>query len=211
MQDSVVCSPKDRLFKKTHGLSKHPIYKIWKGIVFRCTSPKFIGYKNYGGRGIKVCDKWAADFKSFYRWAIKNGWAEGLEIDRYPNNNGDYEPSNCRWVTRKINSRNRRTNHILTIGNKSLTLVEWAEISGINADVISHRIYMGWISEDAVFTPIRSRNIRQGRDILRLSTNVIYKGIREASIELNMSISNIESHLYNKKRKNRDFVFLHKT
>ena len=73
----------------------------------RCYNPKFIYYNNYGGRGIKICDEWLNDFGKFYDWTINNGYKEGLTIDRI-NNDGNYEPSNCRWITRAEQNRNQR-------------------------------------------------------------------------------------------------------
>lgn len=90
---------------KTHGLSKHPIYQKWKGMTDRCYDNKNSNYHRYGGRGITICDEWRSDFKLFYEWAINNGWEDGLEIDRQ-NNDGNYEPSNCRFVTTVVNTRN---------------------------------------------------------------------------------------------------------
>jgi len=103
------CYNKQRITK--HGLYKHPLYKVWGGIIQRCYNPKHNKYKNYGGRGIKVCDEWKEDFKAFYDFAMAHGWKKGLEIDRI-NNDGDYEPNNCRFVSHAENNRNRRNNKL---------------------------------------------------------------------------------------------------
>ena len=89
---------------KTHGLSKKnkKLYGVWCSMKARCNNPNTKSYKNYGGRGIKVCDEWQNNFKSFYEWAINNGYKEGLEIDRI-DNNGNYEPNNCRFITKQEN------------------------------------------------------------------------------------------------------------
>ena len=91
-----------------HGLSKSKIYKVWAGMKDRCYNTHSFGFKYYGGRGISVCDEWLNDFKSFYDWSMANGYTEGLTIDRI-NTNGNYEPNNCRWITRQEQAFNTRT------------------------------------------------------------------------------------------------------
>ena len=90
-------------FETTHGISSHPIYKTWSCMKSRCLRPTNDNYKWYGGRGIKICDEWM-DVITFYKWSIDNGWSNGLELDRI-NNNGNYEPTNCQWITHKENVR----------------------------------------------------------------------------------------------------------
>ena len=93
--------------KPTHGMSESRIYRIWGGIKIRCQNPNSPIYKHYGGRGITVCEEWLK-FEPFYEWAMSHGYSDDLEIDRI-NNNGNYEPDNCRWLTHKENCNNRRT------------------------------------------------------------------------------------------------------
>lgn len=92
---------------KTHGLRNHKIYHAYNAMKSRVLNLKNKYYKSYGGRGITICNEWKNDFKAFYDWSIKNGYKEGLSIDRI-NNDGNYEPSNCRWATRNIQQRNTR-------------------------------------------------------------------------------------------------------
>jgi len=87
----------------SHGLSNHPLYRKWSGMITRTTNKKEDCYPRYGGRGIIVCDEWRNDFKSFYDWSIANGWINGLTIDR-EDNDGNYEPSNCQFITMKENT-----------------------------------------------------------------------------------------------------------
>lgn len=84
----------------------HPLYAVWSNLIQRCTNPKHPQYHNYGGRGIKVCDQWR-DATEFLVWAGSAGWEPGLQIDRI-DNDGDYEPGNCRFVTPSVNASNRR-------------------------------------------------------------------------------------------------------
>lgn len=138
-----------------HGISGHPIHKVWSGMIQRCFNPKNRAFKNYGGRGVTVCEEWKNDFKAFYDWAIKNGWAKGLEIDR-ENNNGIYEPGNCRWVTRKVNSNNRRCSHIIEFNGQSKTAKEWAEAYNIPYTCLINRINLyKWPIERALTTKLK--------------------------------------------------------
>jgi len=90
-----------------HGLTKHKLFIVWTNMKKRCYKPNTTGYQHYGDRGIRVCIRWKGSFKSFYNWAMANGWQEGLEIDR-KDNDGNYHPDNCRFVTRAVNNNNRR-------------------------------------------------------------------------------------------------------
>ena len=87
----------------THKLSKHPLYRKWSGMITRVSNSNESHWHRYGGRGITMCSEWRNDFMSFYEWAINNGYKDGLTIDRI-NNDGNYEPSNCQWITMKENS-----------------------------------------------------------------------------------------------------------
>ncbi len=98
-----------------HGLSHHPLYNIHNALITRCYDKKYPYFKNYGGRGIEVCPEWKYSPIVFIKWALNNGWKSGLYLDRI-NNNGNYESSNCRFVTSSISSCNRR---LLKSTNKS--------------------------------------------------------------------------------------------
>lgn len=108
-----------------HKLTEHPLYEIWGSIIKRCTNPNCSAYKNYGGRGIFICDKWRNSFKSFYDDMI-DGYSPELELDRIDNNDGYYK-ENCRWVSKQTNARNKRTNHIVDTPWGMITLVEFVE------------------------------------------------------------------------------------
>lgn len=87
-----------------HGMRYTRLYRTWINMKQRCTNPKEMHYKRYGGRGIKICDEWINSFKSFYSWAINSGYKDSLTIDR-KDNDGNYEPNNCRWITNAENAR----------------------------------------------------------------------------------------------------------
>lgn len=144
-----------RGINKTHGLWGSTLYWIFASMKRRCYAPKDPHFDNYGGRGIEICDHWLNDFKSFYDWAISNGWEKGLQIDRI-NNNSDYEPSNCRFTTRKVNQNNRRISLRVEYKGKLRTMDELELINGIPASRISHRItHNKWPIERAISEPVQ--------------------------------------------------------
>lgn len=141
------CLLTDILIKRnyTHGMTNTRLFHIWQGIKNRCFNSNYEKYKYYGGRGITMCDEWKNDFKSFHDWAFANGYDENAEtrqctIDRI-NVNGNYEPSNCRWITQKEQSRNTRKNRLITFKGEAHCISEWAEIIGINKHTLSTRYY----------------------------------------------------------------------
>lgn len=134
---------KNNTFGLKHGKSNSRIYKIYKGILTRCYNKNAESYVNYGGRGIKVCDEWLNNFEYFYEWSKDNGYSKGLTIDRI-DNNGDYEPSNCRWVTTEVQNNNKRTNRYITYKGKTQTLGQWSKELNIPRDTLSYRLDKGW-------------------------------------------------------------------
>ncbi len=132
-----------------HGLSEHRLYNIWQGIKRRCNNPKNPRYKDYGGRGISICEKWNYSFISFYKDVI-DGYKDGLTLDRI-DNNGNYCKENCRWVDIKAQNRNKRTNRIFTVMGYSKCASEWEEILGKNASANAiKRSNSGWSDDDAI-------------------------------------------------------------
>jgi hypothetical protein len=144
-----------------HGLwkkeKKPRLYGIWEHMKHRCFSPKYKRFKDYGGRGISVCDSWASNYKNFYDWSIANGYKENLSIERI-DNNGNYCPENCKWATTKEQGNNRRTNVNITFNGVTKTQTEWSNDLGGEKHVVRVRLKRGWTIERALTTPIKFWN-----------------------------------------------------
>jgi len=137
---------------RTHGMSKTSIYRIWRGMIKRCTDSGIRGYPNYGGRGISVCERWNNSFENFY--ADMGERPSGKHsIDRI-NNDGNYEPENCRWATTQEQTRNTRRTRMVTFAGRTQCLQAWADESGISKQTISLRLRTGWTVEDALTKPV---------------------------------------------------------
>ena len=129
-----------QMFKK-HGLSGSRIENTWQDMIKRCEDKSRKCYKNYGGRGISVCEEWH-DSEKFFKWAYENGYKDNLTIDRI-DVNGNYEPSNCRWITKAEQARNKRTNRFFLLNGEKVTLSDISKITGIRSTVISRRLKNG--------------------------------------------------------------------
>lgn len=116
---------------KTHGKSNTLIYNIWTSMKGRCYRKTSKDYPNYGGRGIRICDEWKDSFMNFYNWSVANGYEERLTIDRI-DPNGNYEPSNCRWIENEKQALNRRNSKYYEYDGLSLSAREWSEKLNIN-------------------------------------------------------------------------------
>lgn len=142
---------------RTHGTSgkNDPIYNTWAHIRMRCNNPQDSSYENYGGRGIKVCDRWMGE-DGFVNFRADMGPRPSPKhsIDRI-DNDGDYTPTNCRWATKTEQVRNRRVTRTLTHNGETLSLVEWSERTGIAYDTLKRRKAMGWSDEKTVTEPIQ--------------------------------------------------------
>jgi hypothetical protein len=121
---------------------------VWKTMKQRCLCKTNKDYRLYGGRGITVCNEWLNDFYSFNDWAEKNGYKKGLMLDRI-NNDGNYEPSNCRWATPTEQANNKRTNKWITINNETKTLKQWCDKLNLSYSTTNSRLQRGWSVDEA--------------------------------------------------------------
>jgi len=140
-----------------HGLSYHPIRRVYTNMHSRCENPKTYGYERYGGRGIKVCEEWSGEsgFKTFYTWAVASGWESGLELDRV-DDDGDYSPHNCRFVKHSVNAKNRRSTDLITYDGVTLCRKDWAARLGISEGTIKYRLKKGMSVKEAFSTPVKT-------------------------------------------------------
>lgn len=118
------------------------LYWVYYAMLQRCYHKSCSHYFRYGGRGIAVCDEWRNDNTAFYRWALNNGYKEGLTLDRI-DNNGDYTPDNCRWVSVKTQNNNTSKCVYITYKGETHTMQEWADITGINYSCLRNRHQRG--------------------------------------------------------------------
>lgn len=139
-----------------HGLRHTRIHNIWRGIKQRCYNSKRKSFVFYGGRGITMCDEWNNDFMSFYNWSMSNGYSDNLTIDRI-DVNGNYEPNNCRWATKKEQMNNMRTNRLLTYNGETHTIAEWSDILNVGGKTLYSRLQKGWSVEKTLTTPFRGK------------------------------------------------------
>jgi hypothetical protein len=139
---------------KTHGFSKKngkrsKLYRVWANMKDRCFNTNSCNYSNYGARSISMDNDWVNSYETFHNWAMITGYMEGLSIDRI-DNDGNYEPYNCKWSTIKEQSMNRRTNHVVEYENSKYTIGELSEKFNINLSTLSSRINRGYSVEQAI-------------------------------------------------------------
>lgn len=134
---------------RTHGKSSVAEYGIWRGMVSRCREIESGGHRHYGGRGIRVCDRWVNSFDAFYE-DMGSRPSPDHSIDRI-DNDGDYEPGNCRWATQKEQSRNKRVNYLVEHEGEVRCVADWAEKYGVSATLLYNRLVkLGWTFEEAI-------------------------------------------------------------
>lgn len=196
------------------------LYTAWCNMKGRCYRKSMKGYENYGGRGIIVCEEWRKSFPAFRDWAIANGYDENAEarqctLDRI-DVNGNYEPSNCRWISNRDQQNNRKHNRIISYNGESKTLAEWSEILGIGYKTLQKRIEK-WGVEVAFETPILSREqvsgsrYKRARPVLQYSMDGEFirrwPCINDACRELGYCGENISENCKKKTSQAHEFVW----
>ncbi len=141
LKKSCGCLEKENQLKPTHGKTNTRLFSIWVGMRRRCYDTRRNNYQNYGGRGIRVCNEWLGEsgFQAFYDWAMANGYDDTLTIDRI-DDDGNYEPCNCRWVDMQTQQNNRRNNHIVTAYGESMTVTQMARKYKLNPNDLYKRL-----------------------------------------------------------------------
>ena len=145
---------------KTHGQTKTRLHRIWCGMKRRCNSPTAHGFEWYGGRGITVCEEWKNSFEAFRDWALSNGYADNLTLDRI-DTNGNYYPDNCRWATYKAQENNRANNRKVIYKGKEYTLSKLAEKLNISSATLAWRLNHGWNENELSITPAFNNKVRR--------------------------------------------------
>lgn len=163
------------------------IYSAWKAMKQRCQNTKNAAYKNYGGRGITVCEEWQR-FEPFLTWSLENGFDKGLDLDR-KDNNGNYEPENCRWISRRQNINNRRNTIFVNVDGENLPDTIWAEKIGVDRALIKM-----WLKNHGhEYTANRIRSIlidgykkrdfgySHRKPVVHVETGMVFSSVREAA------------------------------
>ena len=170
---------------------KTRLYRIYHNMKQRCNNPKNTYYDYYGGKGIAICDEWN-DFEIFKMWANNNGYSDNLTIDRI---NGDlgYEPNNCRWITRKEQSQNIKSNRMITVDGVTMNVVQWSAFLGINKNTLTKRLNEGKTEQDFIKSIDKTHSIYHP---LKINIDGIDFSVEELSIKYNINKNTIRSRIY---------------
>ena len=178
----------------THHEAGTRLYHRWTSMKRRCLSPNDDHYCFYGGRGISICSEWM-EYEPFRDWSLANGYADELTLDRI-DVNGNYEPSNCRWVGMKIQANNKRTNHYITYNGITKSAQEWSDISGIPASTLIFRHKHNWPS-DKMLVPVNSQKPRKPHKTDKYKSDIIswfQQGITKTEIAKRVNIGRNHIH-----------------
>jgi hypothetical protein len=148
------CYQRENPTRKTHGLTRTQEYKIWARMKGRCNNPDDGDYPEWGGRGIIVCERWNSSFENFLADMGERPTPKH-SIDRYPDNDGNYEPTNCRWATSKEQANNRRNCRVVSYRGQSVSLKQAVTMAGTNYAAVQARLKNGWDTIAAIDTPVR--------------------------------------------------------
>lgn len=182
-------------------------YKTWYSMIKRCSDKNRLDYKNYGGRGIKVCDKWVSSFDLFFK---DMGYRpEGHSLDRI-DNNGNYEPSNCRWATSKVQGRNTRNNSVIEYNGDKKCISEWAELLNLKRATLRHRIF---ISKLPISVALSSSLYETGvinhfsKKVVCHKTGVIYNSISDAARSIGIKVNTLQGYLLGRRPNKTTFDY----
>lgn len=156
--ESCGCLLHEKCFK--HGEKDSRLYFSWKNMKNRCTNKNAHSYRNYGGRGISVCEEWRQSYTAFRDWAIASGYRDNLTIDRI-DVNGNYCPENCRWVLPSDQALNKTSNRQIEWRGKTQPLCVWSKELGINYGTLKGRLNRGWDVESAMTTPAKNAESKE--------------------------------------------------
>lgn len=152
--------------RANHNFRGTKIQRAWSHIKQRCYNPNCKSYKDYGERGIKMCEEWKNSLEAFGQWSLSNGFSDGMTIDRI-DNDGDYKPSNCRWVSMTVQENNKRNNRYIVYNGKKMTISQCARLIGMHRSTLYGRIVKkGWSVEKATMEPSRWTTHRKQHGIL---------------------------------------------
>ena len=171
--------------------NKKRLYNIWYNMKRRCYNKKNKDYKYYGERGIKICDEWLNNYQEFEKWSLNNGYKDDLTIDRI-DNNGNYEPKNCKWLSIQEQQFNKRNTTYCELDGVVESLPKLCKKYNIDDEVVYHRIKRGWNVKKALTTPTKK---------IKTKKTYIYKGekttLKELSIKYNINYTTLIVRLFN--------------
>lgn len=164
------------------------LLKCYHHIKDRCYNPNGKGYKNYGARGVVMCDEWLNDFKTFYDWSMANGYKDNLTIDRI-DVDGNYEPSNCRWVDINTQANNKQNTVYLTLFDVKLPLGYWSKLTGVNSHTLQHRKKLGYNDDEVIngkdiYIEYNNSHVtlHELSKIVNIPYNVLYKRYKRGTL-----------------------------
>lgn len=197
-----------RVPSEIHGFAREGeverLHNIWRGIIKRCVNPKDCSFSRYGGRGISICDEWKTDYVVFRTWALSNNYSDTLTIDRI-DNDGNYEPSNCRWVSNAKQSNNRRNSRFIEINGETKTLADWARFYKMPYGSVVARINVyGMTVEQALTEPIvKTMTYCDGEENLSIEELAVKYNIKAPTLRYRLKNMTLEEALSNNEKRGR--------